>query len=248
VSASALYEGTVRHRRMAVRAREFRYGIHMAYLDLDELPGLLGGRLASPRPGIVRFRRSDYFGDPDGDLADAVRDGVAELTGARPDGPVRLLTNLRAFGHCFNPVSFYYCFDPAAERVEAVLAEVTNTPWGERHAYALSRTNGDRVLTGRSEKLLHVSPFMGMDHEYDWRVGVPGERLSVHIESHREGRRAFDATLNLERRELTRGSLASASARHPMNTLHALARIYGQALRLKLRRVPVHPHPEPSSR
>lgn len=248
MSASALYEGTVRHRRMAVRAREFRYGIHMAYIDLDELPRLLGGRLASPTPGIVRFRRSDYFGDPHEDLAASVREEVAELTGSRPSGPVRLLTNLRAFGHCFNPVSFYYCFDPAGERVEAVLADVTNTPWGERHAYALSRKNGDRVLTGRSEKLLHVSPFMGMDHEYDWKVGVPGKRLSVHIESHRAGRRAFDATLNLERRELSRRSLASATARHPMNTLHVLGRIYGQALRLKLRGVPVHPHPEAGNR
>jgi hypothetical protein len=244
-TASALYEGSVRHRRMAVRRREFRYDIHMAYVDLDELPRLLGGRLASSRPGIVRFRRSDYFGDPAADLADSVRDEVERLTGARPGGPVRLLTNLRAFGHCFNPVSFYYCFEPAGERVEAVLAEVTNTPWGERHAYALSRSNGDaRVLSGRSEKLLHVSPFMGMDHEYEWRVGVPGERLSVHIESDREGRRAFDATLNLERRELSRRSLASATARHPMNTVHVLARIYGQALRLKLRGVPVYPHPD----
>jgi DUF1365 family protein len=249
VTASALYEGTVRHRRMAVRQREFGYRIHMAYVDLDELPGLLGGRLASPRPGLVRFRRSDYFGDPREDLATAVRAEVERLTGARPDGAVRLLTNLRAFGHCFNPVSFYYCFDAAGERVQAVLAEVTNTPWGERQAYALSRRgeNG-RVLSGRSEKLLHVSPFMGMDHEYEWRVSVPGERLSVHIESHRAGEPAFYATLNLVRRELTTRSLASATARHPMNTLHVLARIYGQALRLKLRGVPVYPHPGANAR
>ncbi|HEY7633429.1 MAG TPA: DUF1365 domain-containing protein [Thermoleophilaceae bacterium] len=248
MTASALYEGSVRHRREAVRRREFRYAIHMAYIDLDELPGLLGGRLASPSPGVVRFRRPDYFGDPREDLAGAVRDRVSELTGSRPAGPVRLLTNLRAFGHCFNPVSFYYCFDPAGEQVEAVMADVTNTPWGERHAYALSRQNGGRVLTGRSDKKLHVSPFMGMDHEYQWNVGVPGERLSVHIESHRDGQRAFDATLNLARRELTRRSLASATARHPMNTLHVLARIYGQALRLKLRGVPVHAHPEAGAR
>ena len=146
-------------------------------------------------------------------------------------------------------MSFYYCFDGSGERVQAVLADVTNTPWGERHAYALSRSeeNG-RVLSGRSQKVLHVSPFMGMDHEYEWRVSVPGERLSVHIESHRGGERAFDATLNLARRELTGRSLASATARHPMNTLHVLARIYGQALRLKLRGVPVHPHPETGAR
>lgn len=243
MTTSALYEGSVRHRRLAVRSREFRYSIYMAYVDLEELPGLLGGRLVSPRPGLVRFRRSDYLGDPRTDLAATVRERVRELTGRRPDGPVRLLTNLRSFGHCFNPVSFYYCFDPPGERVEAVLAEVTNTPWGERHAYVLARSNGRRVLSGRSEKVLHVSPFMGMDHEYEWKVSVPGQTLSVHIESHRGGERAFDATLNLARRELTGRSLASATARHPMNTLHVLARIYGQALRLKLRGVPVHRHP-----
>ena len=104
------------------------------------------------------------------------------------------------------------------------------------------------MLAGRSDKLLHVSPFMGMDHEYEWRVSVPGKRLSVHIESHRGGERVFDATLNLKRGELTRRSLASATARHPMNTLHVLARIYGQALRLKLRGVPVHPHPGAGAR
>lgn len=243
MTASALYEGTVRHRRVAVRSREFRYSIYMAYIDLEELPDLLGGRLASPRRGLVRFRRSDYLGDPRSDLAGAVRERVEALTGARREGPVRLLTNLRSFGHCFNPVSFYYCFDPPGERVEAVLAEVTNTPWGERHAYALSHSNGGRVLSGRSSKVLHVSPFMGMDHEYEWRVGVPGQTLSVHIESRQAGERAFDATLNLARRELTERSLAFATLRHPMNTLHVLSRIYGQALRLKLRGVPVYSHP-----
>jgi uncharacterized protein len=249
MTASALYEGTVRHRRVAVRSREFRYSIHMAYVDLDELPALLGGRLASPRPGVVRFRRADYLADPRDDLAGAVRERVASLSDLETAGPVRLLTNLRTFGHCFNPVSFYYCFDRAGEHVEAVLAEVTNTPWGERHAYALTRCDASgRILSGRSEKLLHVSPFMGMDHEYEWRVTVPGERLSVHIESQRDGERAFDATLNLERRELSRRSLASATVRHPTNTLHVLARIYGQALRLKLRGVPVHPHPARGAR
>jgi DUF1365 family protein len=126
---------------------------------------------------------------------------------------------------------------------------VTNTPWGERHAYALSRKEDEgRLLSGRSEKVLHVSPFMAMDHEYEWRVSAPGKRLSVHIESHRAGERAFDATLNLARRELTSRSLASATARHPMNTVHVLVRIYGQALRLKLRGVPVHPHPAKGTR
>ena len=250
MTASAIYEGTIRHRRFAVRSREFEHPVALMYLDLDELGSLLGGRLQSRRPGLVRFRRGDYLGDPSVPLAQAVREHLERATGSAPAGPIRVLTQLRTFGLCFNPVSFYYCFS-TAERLEALVAEVSNTPWGERHAYAMRRT-GDhgegRVLSGSFDKQLHVSPFMGMDHEYEWRVGVPGERLSVHIESQRAGERAFDATLNLERRELTGRTLASATARHPMNTMHVLARIYGQALRLKLRGVPVHPHPGTGAR
>ena len=139
MSHSALYEGCIRHRRFAVRRHEFRYRIAMAYIDLDELPDLLGGRLVRSRAGLVRFRRSDYLGDPAVPLADAVRAMVAERAGSAPQGPIRLLTHLRTFGHCFNPVSFYYCFAADGERLETIVAEVTNTPWGERHAYVLAR-------------------------------------------------------------------------------------------------------------
>ena len=132
MTASALYEGTIRHRRFAVREQAFRHRLALVYVDLDELPALLGGRLVARRPGLVRVRRADYHGDPSVPLADAVRDLVARRTGADPAGPVRLLTQPRTLGHCFNPVSFYYCFAPGGEALEAIVAEVTNTPWGER--------------------------------------------------------------------------------------------------------------------
>ena len=241
MTRSAIYTGTIRHRRFAVRRHEFRYRIAMAYVDLDELPGLLGGRLARSRPGLVRFRRSDYLGDPAVPLAEAVRTLVAERLGEAPQGPIRLLTHLRTFGHCFNPVSFYYCFAPDGERLEAIVAEVTNTPWGERHAYVLEA--GEPIPQGGFDKALHVSPFMPMDQRYTWRAPAPGETLSVQIESSREGRRAFDATLGLRRGPLTRRSLARVTARHPAATLHMLALIYGHAVALKLKGVPVQPHP-----
>jgi DUF1365 family protein len=238
-----LYEGAVRHRRFEVRQHQVRYRLTLAYLDLDELPELLGGRLAGTRPGLVRFRRRDYLGDPTVPLADAVRDEVQRQSGRRPAGPIRLLTQLRSYGHCFNPVSFYYCFDIGGERLEHVLAEVTNTPWGERHAYVLSAGDGGDALTGSSDKELHVSPFMGMDYRYQWRVTPPMTRLEVHVESQRAGARAFDATLCLRRRELTRGSLGRTAARYPLGTLRGLALIYAHAVRLKLKGVPVHSHP-----
>jgi uncharacterized protein len=232
MTASVLYAGTIRHRRFAVREHAFRHDITLAYLDLDELPDLLGGRVARRAP------RADHLGDPAVPLADSVRALVAERTGQpAPDGPVRLLTALRSLRVRFNPVSFFYLFD-AEERLGAVVAEVTNTPWGESHSYVL-RHDGGKVVAGTSDKVLHVSPFMGMDQGYTWRATVPGPTLSVHIESAEAGERAFDATLGLRRIPLTRRSLLRATA-----PLGVLARIYGQALALKVKGVPVHAHPE----
>jgi uncharacterized protein len=236
ISVSCIYEGTIRHRRLEPR-RSFEHRIALFYLDLQELPGLLEGRLVRPRPGLLRFRRADYLGADGTPLDDAVRDTVHAQTRRRPEGPIRLLTQLRSFGHCFNPVSFYYCFDDAGEWVEALVAEVTNTPWGERHAYVIPGTRGEMT------KALHVSPFMAMDHRYSVRAEAPGERLAIHIESRRNGAPAFDATLALRRRELTRGAAARLAVRYPLANLRVLALIYGHAVGLKLAGAPVHRHP-----
>ena len=215
------------------------------YLDLDELPGLLDGRLTARRPGLMRFRRRDYLGDPAVPLQSAVRDLVEDRTGARPEGAIRVLTQLRSFGHCFNPVSFYYCFAPGDQRVQAVVAEVTNTPWGERHAYVIGgRRPSPGALAGEFDKALHVSPFMGMDHRYEARATTPAQTLSVHISSSRAGATVFDATLALRRRELTRASIAGITWRYPVATVRVLALIYAHALGLKLAGVPVHRHPQ----
>jgi len=164
-NASCLYEGSILHLRREPR-RLFRHPLTLAYLDLEEVGALLDGRLVRSSPGLVRFRRSDYLGDPRIDLDHAVRDLVERRTGQRPRGPVRVLTQLRSFGHCFNPVSFYYCLDDTSGRIAALVAEVTNTPWGERHAYVIP--DG----AGRFGKALHVSPF-GADRKHaSRRAGI----------------------------------------------------------------------------
>ncbi len=248
---SALYFGSVRHRRMGTPRNEFRHRLFMVYLDLAELPGALdAGWLSSARrPALAWFRRADHLGDPAVALEESVRSLVAERTGSRPQGPIGLLTHLRYFGHCFNPVSFYYCWKPGGEELEAVIAHVTNTPWGESHAYVMpidsSADHGSaRVSSASFEKLLHVSPLMGMEHVYELRVTDPAERLAVHISSaDRAGRPVFDATLALRRRELTAASMAGALARYPLLTLRIVASIYGHALRLRLRGARYFPHP-----
>jgi uncharacterized protein len=242
-AASAIYEGTIRHRRYAVRSHEFRHRVALLYLDLDELPQLLGGRLVRRAPGIVRVRRRDYLGDPSLPLGDAVRERVRAHSGSEPGGPIRMLAQPRAFGHCFNPVSFYYCFTPD-ERLDAVLAQVTSTPWGERTEYVMRRTGEGPVLAGTFGKRMHVSPFMGMEQSYTLRANAPAKTLSVHIESHERGERAFDATLSLRSAPLTRITLARASARYPAATVRVLALIYAHALKLRLKGVPVVARPK----
>ncbi|MGO9973271.1 MAG: DUF1365 domain-containing protein [Solirubrobacteraceae bacterium] len=242
--ASAIYEGIVRHRRYAVAPTEFTHRIAFLYLALDELSDLLGGRLLSSRPGLVRFCRADYHGPAERELADAVRDTVQAQSGTRPAGPITLLTQLRTLGRCFNPVSFYYCMDADGEHLQSVLAEVTNTPWGERRAYVLhGRRPGSPIVTAEFGKDLHVSPFMGMAHRYRARAGTPGDTLSVHIESWAGATLDFDATLSLRRGALTERSLARNIARYPFGSWRALALIYGHAARLKLAGVPYFPHP-----
>ncbi|HEY2715809.1 MAG TPA: DUF1365 domain-containing protein [Solirubrobacterales bacterium] len=245
VYESAVYEGWVRHRRFEPVAHDFRYPLFLMYLDLAELPAVLDPYplWSARRRAPARFRRADFLGDPARPLDACARDTVEAASGERPTGPVRLLAGLRYLGHSFNPVSFYYCFDPPG-RVQAVVAEVRNIPWGERQAYVLQR--GERVgpVLGQDiEKSLHVSPLMGMDQTYRVSASEPGATLSVHIESHADSK-TFDATLNLRRRELSRPLMARLLARYPAHSLQVVARIYAQSLRLKLKGARYHPHPE----
>lgn len=244
---SALYTGRLRHRRFAPRPHAFSYAVCMAWLDLAELDTVFRGRWfwSTRRRALAWFRRADYLGDASVPLDEAVRRRVAEAGQPRPAGPIRMLAQLRNYGHCFNPVVFYYCYDAADTRVETVVAEITNTPWGERHSYVLPATAAQpgATLEFGFSKDFHVSPFMPMDMAYRWRFGAPGRRLAVYMENARNGESLFDATLALSRREISGPALAGVLLRFPFSTLQVLAAIYWQALRLKLKGAPFHDHP-----
>ena len=240
------------HRRRTPVEHAFRTRLFLMYIDLAELPRLFDGHplWSARRPALAWFRRSDYLGDPAVPLDTAVRDLVEQRLDFRPAGPVRMLAHLRYLGHCFNPVAFYWCFAPDGETVEAVVAEVTNTPWGERHAYVARATGThEHVLDSRHDKALHVSPFMAMEMEYRWRIETPGERLAVKIESRSadDGALVFDAQLALRRRAIDRTALTRVLVRHPAMTLRALGGIYAQALRLRLKGARWHRHPAPAA-
>lgn len=244
---SAVYEGRIRHRRFEPVSRSFEYRIHMMYLDLSEMSEVMRIHpLWSTRPrSPATLRRADYLGDPDRPLDQSVRDLVEERTGSRPGGPIRMLTHLRYWGVCFNPVTMYYCFDRDGRELDAVVAEVTNTPWGERHAYVADRAGRGRALSLTASKALHVSPLMGMDHRYELVFGKPGETISVHMESHRADRLHFDATLRLHRRELSREVLGGLLTRRIPIPVKVLGGIHLEAARTWLAGARFHRHPDP---
>ncbi len=244
---SCLYLGTLAHQRLTPAENAFRYNLFMVYLDLDELEHVFDGRWlwSVERFNWATFLRRDHLRRP-GPLQQAVRDTVQEQLGFRPKGAIRILTHLRYCGYCFNPLSVYYCYAQDNTTLEAIIAEVHNTPWGEEYARALDARQGPTDGTFyrfELDKEFHVSPFMPLDLHYVWRFTAPEEKLGVRMDLFREGDPVFNVNLELERRPLDSKTMSHALLRWPCMTGRIVAAIYGQALRLKCKGVPFFSHP-----
>jgi len=241
---SCIYEGQVRHRRFSPSMNEFIYKLYMVYLDLDELDSVFDKRWfwSSKRTAIARLKREDYIGDTAVSIKHAVNKRVLEETGNEIEGRVRMLTHLRYFGYVFNPVTFYYCFDKTDTYVKTIVAEITNTPWKERHSYVLNVKDMDDKLQFDFSKEFHVSPFMQMELEYDWRFTKPREKLNVHMTNIDKEGKIFDATLQLNKKELSSYQCARVLILFPLMTVKVIVGIYWQALKLFLKKVPVNDH------
>jgi DUF1365 family protein len=244
---SCVYEGWVRHRRMQPVRHEFRYALALPFIDLDELDTAFRGSWlwSEGRHAVATIRRKDHFGDPRLSLKQAVLEWLSAEGVDDPIGSVRLLTQARYWGYLMNPVSFYFCYHAQNESLVAVIAEVRNTPWGERHCYLLRPEQFAARGPGESlEKRFHVSPFMPMNQRYRWRLAPPGESLTIDIENHESTERVHQATLQLERRPWSSANLRRLVWRYPMQTHRVALAIYGQALRLWWKGCTFHPHPK----
>ena len=268
LSHSAIFKGYVRHRRFEPKAHAFNYPMFMLYLDLDELPALFSRKwYCSTRAfNLLRFKRADYFAPEQDDLKQAVIDRVAPYVDGRI-ASVRALLHARYLNIIFNPVVFYYCFD-ADENLLGILAEITNTPWGERHDYVLPviasettpeshpvyRRKGKEKHQFEFAKAFHVSPFNPMNMDYRWVFSVPSEKLFVHmdnfmqasttkVDSEQRVVKHFDATLVLSKVSIEE-NLARTLIQYPLMTVKVVTGIYWQALKLKLKGVPFYDHPK----
>lgn len=250
---SAIYRGQLRHRRFRPKAHDFTYNVFMMYLDLDELDTVFSGTRwwSSRRSALARFSAKDFFHNKDEPLARQVRDYVFSSSGIRVTGAVRMLANLRYFGYIFNPLVCYYCFDHE-EQLVAIVAEVTNTPWKEKHIYVLPCDPNSSHQTISFDKAFHVSPFQPMNTRYLWQCSLPDEKLAIHMQSFElddnvataaEGK-FFDATLTLQKEAISPSRLNQLLKGYPLMTLKVVGAIYWQALKLAFKKMPFYSHPQ----
>lgn len=247
---SAIFSGQVKHSRKTPLGHSFQYDVYMMYLDLEELDQIFEKRWlwSTRRPAVARFNRKNYLGDPNEPLSESVRKLVKSRTGNEPTGPIRVLTNMSCLGICFNPISIYYCFDEEGGQPVSIVADVSNTPWGERHCYVFNGSaNVAQPMRAETKKELHVSPFMNMDVNYEWLLTNPSDDLVVRIRNRSGSDSFFLATLILRRSEITGASLAKTLIRFPLMTWKVMLGIYWQALRLWVKGVPPQIHPEKQS-
>lgn len=256
--ASAIYTGKVRHRRFSPKVHEFEYDVFMMYLDTREIENVFSlSRLWSLNHfAPAQFKRTDFHINHALAQADhpatkqlpsvdeSVRNTVTSSLGIRPTGPIRMLVNLRYWGVNMNPISTYYCFDESGEKLIAILAEVHNTPWNERHAYVLTGEDFSIKQHVNFPKEFHVSPFNPISMDYRWHSTTPNKTLALHLENWQSDQKIMDATMTLAREEISASALNRILIRFPWMTVKVISAIYWQALKLWWKGVPIFNHPK----
>ena len=217
----------------------------MLALDVSEVEkagkgiGLFGFSWFHP----LRFVEKDYLRSEPYDLKQRIVNKVLQLGGHTNIHRIVMLVQVRCFGVYFSPANFYFCYDEN-DKCTQMLAEVSNTPWNERHYYLVDLLNKVEQV---NKKVFQVSPFMDLDMSYFWHVKAPSKdnsKLVINIENKRidvlTGKvdKLFDANLNLEKQSFNQRNLLRVWCQLPVMTIKVVLGIYWQALKLFVKRIP----------
>ena len=245
----AILEGRVHHQRSEPTEHQFDYALNLAAIRLDDINGFThrSNLLRKDKPGVFTFQRADFHGPRHISIDQSVRNTVFQSTGAAIEGPILLVGMLRHFGHSFNPVSFYLCYNKAETAVEYIVAEITNTPWGQRYAYVLGPKQNTGTLTHHIydfDKLFHVSPFHGMQQKYHWEFTFTESDISICMKNIENEKCIFTATYAASFKTATRKSINALFYKFPAASLRAITLIYLNALKLRIKKIPFYEHPQ----
>ncbi|MEJ0061156.1 MAG: DUF1365 family protein [Terricaulis sp.] len=236
---SALYSGHVAHARFGPTPHRLRYRLFMLALDLDEIPALDKKlRLFSHnRANLYSFNDADHRGRTAQPLRPQIEQRLREAGVEIDGGVITLLTMPRLLGYVFNPLSVYFCYRRDGA-LAAMIYEVSNT-FGERHDYVLpAHPEESGEVLQRCEKAFFVSPFLGMDLGYEFRIAPPGEAVSVAMTVKRGGEAVLTASFAGKRQPLTDRALVAAFLSDPLMTFKAIAGIHWEAVKMLAKGVP----------
>lgn len=239
---SAIYTGTIVHHRLSPKVHRFCYKIQMLYIDLDEL-GSLFQKIPlwrdNGKKSLAYFKRTDYHAPHSQDLKSVIQDKIYNHTKTRHSGPIRMLANINMFGYCFNPVVFYYCFNEQDTALEYVVAEVNNTPWGEKYSYIIDFSDKENFS---QTKKFHVSPFLDMNLDYDFKFNAPNDKLNVHmlVSGSKEMLKAY---LSMQKKPINKRNMIYFLLTHGLMNYKFIVGIYWQAFKLLIKGIRYYPHP-----